>query len=48
MARKKYYKNLKDAKREAEKRGKSVYKIKDGVYFVGTYKEAIKAIQRVG
>ena len=36
---------LDDAKRYAKRVGRSVYKMYDGKYFVGTYKQAIKRIK---
>jgi len=46
MARRKYFSTLRSANKEAKRTGKSVYKIKTGVYFVGSYKQAIKSISK--
>jgi len=41
----KAFSRLDDAKEHAKKIGRNVYKMYDGKYFVGTYRQAIKRIK---
>lgn len=42
---KRWFNYLKTAEAEADRRKKNVYKMTDGIYFVGTYEQAMKSIR---
>lgn len=45
MVKAKSFSRLDDAKEHAKKIDRNVYRMYDGKYFVGTYKQAIKKIK---
>lgn len=44
MPKSKSFSRLDDAREYAKQTGKKIYRMYDGKYFVGTYKQAIKKI----